>query len=74
MLFIIGCYSRFPEPVQQRRANTIFRDTNPQLVRADPECSRHRLGKAFIPALDEAVIAQVAAGCFAPEPRWAKPL
>ena len=30
--------------------------------------SHHRLGKAFVTALDEAVIAQVAAGCFAPEP------
>jgi hypothetical protein len=28
---VIGCYSSLPEPLQQRRANTIFRDTIPQL-------------------------------------------
>jgi hypothetical protein len=71
---VIGCYSTFPEPRLQRRANTIFRDTNPQFVRADPECARHRLGKAFVSALDEAVVVQVAAGSFEPEPCGAKSL
>jgi hypothetical protein len=53
MLFNIGSVFSRPEPLQQRRAYSIFHDTNPQLVRIDPERSRHRLGQAFVPALDE---------------------
>jgi len=29
LIRIIGCYSRLPEPLQQRRAYSIFRDANP---------------------------------------------
>jgi hypothetical protein len=71
---VIGSDLRFPEPLQQRRAYSIFRDTNPQLVRINPECSRHGFGKAFLFALDEPVIAEVETGCFAPEAQGAKPL
>jgi hypothetical protein len=70
----IGSVFRLPEPLQQRPAGTIFRDTNPQLVRTIPECSRHRLRKAFVPALHEAAIAKVTTGRFTPEPNWAKPI
>ena len=45
---IVGRYSRFAEPIHQCRAGSIFRDTNPQLVRPNPGRSRHRLGKAFV--------------------------
>jgi len=41
---IIASDNGFTEPAHQRRANSTFRDTNPQLVRANPERSRHRLG------------------------------
>src|ERR1700688_1595881 len=36
---IIGCYSGFPEPVQQRRAYSAFCYTNSQLIKANPEIS-----------------------------------
>ena len=68
----IGSVRRFPEPVQQRRAYSTFRNPNPQLVGINPERSRHGFGKAFAPALDEPVIAKVAAGCFEPEPGGSK--
>ena len=40
LIRIIGCYSRSPEPLQQRRADSTVRDTNPQLVRANSERTR----------------------------------
>jgi hypothetical protein len=46
-----------------------LRDATPQLVRANPERSRHCFGKAFLFALHESVIAQVGTGRFAPKPR-----
>jgi len=58
----------FPEPRQQRQTHSAFRDTKSQLVRTNAQFSRHGFGKAFRFALDEPVIAQVAAGYFEPEP------
>ena len=61
----IGSVFSPPESLQQRRAYSTFRDTNPQLVRTNPDRSRHRLGQAFVPTLHEPV-AQVAQGRFEP--------
>jgi hypothetical protein len=51
---IIGCYSSFPEPLQQSRANTIFRDTNPELLMAS---ARAIVWARLSFPLDELVIA-----------------
>jgi hypothetical protein len=56
LIRIIGSDDGFPERLQQSRAYSIFRDAHPQLVRANPECSRHSFGKVFLFALDEPVI------------------
>jgi len=60
--------SRFPEPFQERRIYSTSGATIPQLVSTNAQYSRHGFAKEFVPVLDEPVIAELAAGCFEPEP------